>query len=147
MTSSWSLFVDCRVLLDEEVARLVQVRDLRLHDVQLVTLRPLGLLGVLKGRGLLGLLSLLRDDELGVVGALRGGVSHLLLVVLLGLLLVTLHLRNVILHVADHVIDHGEDAGAGLALLVLATRHLGRRPWLSGTGCDLRKEVVVLLLL
>merc|ERR1719449_104198 len=99
MTSSWSLFV--------RLASFVSSRSL----------------------GLLGLLALLRDDELRVVGALRGSVIHLLFVILLGLLLVTLRFGNVLLHVADHVVDHGDDARAGLALLVLAKR-LGRWPWL-----------------
>merc|ERR1719335_1815906 len=87
-------------------------------------------------RGLLRLLALLRDEELGVVRTLRRRVVHLLLVVLLGLLLVALRLGQVLLDVADHVVHHPDDAGARLALLVL-TKGLWRRPWLRGAEGDL----------
>merc|ERR1719231_1086554 len=130
-------------LLEEEVACLMEVRDLGLKHVKLFALRPLGSFGVFEDRALLGFLALLRDNELGIVGALRGSIIHLLLVILLGLLLVALRLGKILLHVADHVVDHCDDAGTGLALLVFPER-LGRRSRL--TSGNLSEEVILLLL-
>merc|ERR1719498_2158288 len=145
-----ALLLNTLVVIDEEVAGLVEVVRLLLQHVQRAFLSPLGLLGLLKLCGLLGLLPFLGDNELRVIRALRGGVGHRLLVVLLRLLLVALALGNVHLGVLDHLVHHRNDAAAALALLVLP-EGLGGWAWLSSARlCEgrllLLHEVLLLLL-